>query len=305
MKHRPALYDLHMHTYWSYDATAEPEVYFRRARELGLRCIAITEHHSLDAVADVRRVALDYPDVPWIVAAELTVTTSMESVDLLCYRLPAHPVGLLADVLEEYHQWQRAAGQAKVRGMQALGYDYDDEDHLAVLKSYRPQKVLDHQGATHIQGQIQTAYFVQRGFIAHKDEAGELRQRLTEVSPIPPYPAVERVVAAVKDAGGLIVIAHPTGYFEKNNRRRMDALREECRLDGIECAHRKVDPALTTFYRAYCREHQLVSTAGSDCHNNDEVLTPPEQWGYTPEKRFACHIGEEAWLDEFLERLQK
>ena len=37
-----AQYDLHLHSYWSYDATAEVEDHFKRASELGVRYIAIT-----------------------------------------------------------------------------------------------------------------------------------------------------------------------------------------------------------------------------------------------------------------------
>ncbi|HWL51182.1 MAG TPA: PHP domain-containing protein [Chthoniobacteraceae bacterium] len=303
MKNTPALYDLHLHTYWSYDALADPEVHFRRARELGLRCLAITEHHNLDALPDLVRIAADYPDIRWIVAAELTVNTSIGAVDLLCYGLPLQPCGLLAQVLDEYHEWQRAAGAARVRQMQALGFDYSSEEHLALLRSYRPERTLERQGATHVRGKTEIDYFIRRGFIANPGERAALLQRLPKELATPCYPSVERVVPAVKQAGGLVVIAHPAGYFQDRNRQRMDALREECGLDGIECAHRSVHPEQTAFYRAYCREHGLLSTGGSDSHDNEDVLTPPEQWGHTREKRFACHLGEEAWLDEFLERL--
>ena len=71
-----ATYDLHLHTYWSYDATAHVESYFRRAEALGLRCIAITEHHNLDSLADTGKAARRYPTVRWLRAAELTVTLS-------------------------------------------------------------------------------------------------------------------------------------------------------------------------------------------------------------------------------------
>ncbi len=303
MKKDPACYDLHLHTCWSYDASADPEAYFTRARELGVRCLAITEHHQIDSAGEVAAIAARYPEVRWIPSAELSVHTSYGAIDLLCYRLPLAPSGLLVEVLEEYHQWQRAAGAAKVRAMQALGYEYREEDHLEVLRSYRPERVLACQGATHVRAMTEVDYFVKRGFIANREEYPALRKRLPREFAAPPYPAVERVVSAVKQAGGLVVIAHPSGYFQGKDRYRMDALSEECSLDGIECAHRIVDPELTSFYRAYCRERRLVSTAGSDSHHDEDILTPPEKWGYTPERRFASHIGEEAWLDEFLERI--
>ena len=85
------LYDLHLHTYWSYDATTHPENYFKRARELGVRCLAVADHHILDSLEEVLEIAQDYPDVRVIPAAELSVTTSLGAVDLLCYGFSREP----------------------------------------------------------------------------------------------------------------------------------------------------------------------------------------------------------------------
>ena len=80
-----ATYDLHLHTYWSYDAEATPVNHFKRARELGVKCITITEHHVLDSLPEVLEIAQDFPEVKMIPSAELTVTASIGAVDLLCY----------------------------------------------------------------------------------------------------------------------------------------------------------------------------------------------------------------------------
>lgn len=300
-----ASYDLHLHTHWSYDATAEPEVYFRRARELGMRCLAITEHHNIDSSANVQAVAEQYPEIRLIVAAELTVHTSIGSVDLLCYNLPRRPEAGLANVLAAYHQWQRDYGGAFSKGMQALGFDYTDEARLEVLRSYRPEIVLQRQGITHVKNGIQVQAFVDRGYIADASAFPDLKKRLREVVTFPHYPAVERVVPAVKNAGGVVAIAHPSRYFLENDRDRMDSLRKECHLDGIECAHRTVKPELTTEYRQYCLQHGLFSVAGSDSHDNIDVeASTRAPGGYTPKRVFASHIGQDAWLDEFLAALK-
>jgi predicted metal-dependent phosphoesterase TrpH len=298
-----ASYDLHLHTCWSYDATADPEVYFRRAQQLGVRCIAVAEHHNLDSADEVRQVAERYPQVRLIVAAELSVTTSIGAVDLLCYNLPRQPEGALARVLDEYRLWQQRCGGAMSQGMQQLGYDYTDDQRLKVLQTYRPSRVIERQGVTHVKGGIQSQHFVDRGYIRDLSELEALRRRLREVVQMPDYPPVERVAPAVKEAGGLIAIAHPAGYFNGNDRQRMDALREECLLDGVECAHRAVSPDLTAIYRDYCLAHGLFSVGGSDCHDNIDVESPPDTPGHTTERHFARHIGPDAWLDEFLERM--
>jgi len=295
----PASYDLHLHTYWSYDATAEPEMHFQRAAELGVRCIAITEHHNIDSAEEVRVIAEKYPDVQLIAAAELTVTTSFGSIDLLCYNLPRHPSGEFAQVLDEYHQWQRAAGAARSRGMQSLGYDYSDARRLELLQSYRPARVIERQGATHVQNGRQMQYFIEQGYFASEED-----YRARGNIPAPPYPAVERVVPAVKQAGGIVVLAHPTLYVRNDDVVRLDALRDECQLDGIECAHPRVSPELTLFYRDYCKKHGLISTGGSDCHHASQILRQASNGQTNEEPKFARHIGEDVWLDEFLERIE-
>lgn len=301
-KNSPAGYDLHLHTYWSYDATAEPESYFRRAAELGVTCLAITEHHNMDSWEEIEPMARRYPEIRWIRAAELTADTSMGAVDLLCYNLPATPAGALAECLDTYRAWQQAAGAARSRWMQALGYGYGDAERLEALRSFRPEQVLERQGATHLPIPKEAEYFLRRNWIASREEFRSLLRTKTEEFEYPRYPSVAQVVPAVKQAGGVVVMAHPTLYVLPDDLHRMDALREECALDGIECAHRRVGPSLTPLYRDYCRKHGLVSTAGSDSHDPTDLSAPTREWGHTPERRFASHLGEPRWLEEFLER---
>ncbi|HIC69889.1 MAG TPA: PHP domain-containing protein [Candidatus Latescibacteria bacterium] len=58
-----AHYDLHLHSFCSYDATARVEDHFKRTRELGVRCIAITDHHVLDAACPAASLTQDRSSV--------------------------------------------------------------------------------------------------------------------------------------------------------------------------------------------------------------------------------------------------
>ncbi len=295
----PASYDMHLHTCWSYDGTAEPELYFKRARELGTRCLSFTEHHNIDSMKEVSRLAEKFPGIRAVPGAELSVSTSLCQVDLLCYNMPPEPEGELAAVIEKYRLWQDEAGRAVSEGMRKLGYGYTDGERQRLLESYRPERAIKKQGLTRVRESVQRGHFIERGYVSGAEEYGPLLKKAC----MPIYPPAEEIIPAVKEAGCLIVIAHPAWYFENDDVRRMDILRDECMLDGIECAHRKVPPELTLFYREYCLKHGMVSTGGSDCHFTEDVLTEPDEWGYTGLARFACHIGEDLWLDEFLERL--
>jgi len=289
MSQSTALYDLHLHTGWSYDATAKVEPYFAAAQKYGVRCLAITDHHVIDGQNEVHEVAQKYPDVRVIRAAELTVNTEFGSIDLLCYRLPEAPPPELQVVFDEYHEWQQATGACTCAGVKALGLSFTNQQRRELLATYRPAKATAVQGDTHIRNGVLRNYFIEQGFIQTPDEYGAFRQRMSEHVTFPKYPDVTRVVPAVKAAGGLIAIAHPFRYFREHDLKHMDTLRELFQLDGIECAHPSVPPEYSARYRAYCEQHGLFSTGGSDCHDESAIETT-----------FARHGGRAEWLDEFL-----
>ncbi len=284
-----AQYDLHLHSYWSYDAYADVEDHFRRARELGVRYIAITDHHIMDASAQVLECGTRYPEVTAILSSEITVTTSVGGIDLVCYGFPAELTPQLQEISDYHHVWQRATGAAWSNGLQALGYPFSAADRLALLESYRPAEVMAVQGNTHVKHGLLTDYCIEHGFIASSEDYFDLKVRMREQVPWPIYPPAEEVVPILKAAGVKIAIAHPHGYFNQGDRGRMDTLRQECQLDGIECAHRQVPPEFTPIYREYCVEHGLFSVGGSDSHIDSDI-----------QEHFAGHGGADEWLDEFL-----
>jgi predicted metal-dependent phosphoesterase TrpH len=234
-----------------------------------------------------------------IPSAELTVTTSIGAVDLLCYGFPREFSEELRGVLNAYHEWQRAAGDARSKGLQALGYDFTDAHRLELLKSYRPSKAIELQGNTHVKNGVLRQYFVERGFIDREEDYQELMSRARAAFQFPPYPDVENVIPVVKQLGVLVAIAHPYGYFKGYDISRMDILREECYLDGIECINKNnIPPEYTELYREYCVQHKLFSVAGSDCHSDADI---PNVFAH--HEGFPVHKDSGKWLDEFLDRL--
>ena len=288
-------FDFHLHTCWSYDATAPVEYYFAAAEAAGMSHIAITEHHHMDSFAEVREAAARHPQVAYIPAAELTVYTELGTFDMVCLNMPRDPGAELLKVFDIYHQWQRDCGDACSYAFTTAGFPYTKEDRLMLLQRYRPQKAIDVQGITHVQGGLQRDYLLEeKGYFKDADTMYDLRLKY----PVVHYPEAEKVIPAVKRAGGLVFIAHPRGYFKINDLNRMDELREMLEFDGIECAHPSVPVELTPFYRQYCKDHGLLSTAGSDTHSSPDCA-----YQFCKESKFADHIGEKRYVEEILERI--
>lgn len=294
-----ASFDLHLHSYWSYDSGSTIEYYFRCARHLSVKTIAITEHHTMDSIDEVVEIGKSYPDIEYIPAAELTVHCSIGAVDLVCLGLPVKAPASLEKMFAEYRQWQRDTGDAISNAMIEAGYKYGAEERLKVLSAYRPARVIHKQGITHVKGYRQRCEFIDNNWATDETYA-DFQQKVFGSASFPNYPAAERVVPEVKKNGGLIFIAHPKGYFLENDLQRMEALKEELSLDGIECAHPSTPDELCKFYREFCLKHNMLSSGGSDCH---EEPVPISAVNPAEGSKFAQHSGEDRWLEEIKERL--
>jgi predicted metal-dependent phosphoesterase TrpH len=168
-----------------------------------------------------------------------------------------------------------------------------------LLKSYRPSKAIEVQGNTHVKNAVLRKHFVEQGYIAAEEEYSALMRRARQAVGFPPYPNVSDVVPVVKRAGALVAVAHPYGYFKGYDVSRMDTLREECGLDGIECINKdKIPPEYTRLYREYCIQHGMFSVAGSDCHSDEDIDDV-----FAHHKGFPPYAGSDKWLEEFTDRL--
>ena len=286
---RYADYDLHLHSQWSYDATAAISDYFRLGRERGVRALALTDHHLMDGYEELAKVAADYPDVGYLAGAELTVHTPMGSIDMVCLGLPRQPTPELTRMFDAYRAWQCAYGSAISANLVRLGHHFPDTERMAVLRSYRPPHIIARQGCTHVKNAVLRQALIARGVAPDLDALTALFRQFRD---LPTYPEYDAVLPAIRRAGGVALIAHPYGYFRQLERRRMDELREMLAFD----------PSLTAeaseILRAYCREHHLLSTGGSDCHAAEGDFSRPDHI-----VDFASHNGHPEWLDEILERV--
>ncbi|MCE2462643.1 MAG: PHP domain-containing protein [Dehalococcoidia bacterium] len=60
-----------MHTAFSQDCDTPPDVLVRRCHEVGLNCIAVTDHNVIEGALEARRLAAPYSDLMVIVGEEV------------------------------------------------------------------------------------------------------------------------------------------------------------------------------------------------------------------------------------------
>lgn len=249
-------WDIHCHTVFS-DGTKTPAELVSEAKSKGLHGVAITDHDTTagwEQAADAARAE----SLPLLRGTEITADDEHVSVHMLGLQYnPANPG------IEALFARTREARLTRTKRMvELLSQDYPItwDDVMAQVRQGERTTV----GRPHIADALVAAgiYRTRSEAFAGAVSAGSKYYLPT------PSPTTHEVVAAVRGAGGVCLIAHP-GDPSRNRHclsdRQIEALIAEG-LDGLEVWHRGNPPEQRERLLAIARRHGLLVTGGSDWH---------------------------------------
>jgi 3',5'-nucleoside bisphosphate phosphatase len=232
------------------------------AHRHGIRTAALTDHDTTAGWAEAADAAVSL-GMTFVPGMELSARHEWRSVHVLAYLFDPDDAGLraLTDRIRD-SRLTRARTMAD-----RIGRDYDLtwDDILA-------QTAVDATvGRPHIADAL-----VARGHVVDRGEA--FRGIL---SPSSPYyvdlfaPDPVTAVAAVADAGGVPIIAHPAGRGGLLPERLLQRMRD-VGLAGFELGHREnVEPGLGRL-RAWAERADMIVTGSSDYHGRGKPNLPGE-----------------------------
>lgn len=218
------------------------------AAELGLQALAITDHDTVaglaEALAAGRRLGVQV-----VTGVELSTDAGGRELHLLGYGFDPTDAAL-CELLAAGRQDRRRRAAKIVARLADLGVRIELEQVLALG--------AESVGRPHV-----ARVLVERGFVASVAEA--FARYLAEGRPayVPRRRLrPEQAIAAVHQAGGVAVIAHPALFGDDAWVRRLAA----AGLDGLETDHSEHPPAAVAHYARLAAELGLLPTAGSDSH---------------------------------------
>ncbi len=261
---RPPLFagpaDLHLHSNRS-DGTEDPADVVARARQEGVRTVALTDHDTTSGWAEAAEAATAH-GLTFIPGMELSAKDGWRSVHVLAYLFDPADADLVAEITRIRDD---RIGRAE-RIVRHIGRDYP----------LRWEDVLEQTEGDATVGRPHIAdALVARGIVRDRSEAfdGILHPRAGyyEAHYAPdPVTAIELVVGA----GGVPVIAHPAGrerMSEATIRRLIDA-----GLAGLEIDHRENTAEGRAWLQRIADEHDLIVTGSSDYHGAGKPNVPGE-----------------------------
>ncbi len=271
--------DLHCHTKLS-DGGGTIEDVIMYAAKIGLDYISITDHETMAGVtrAAVLGKRFGVNVIPGIECSAWDDTRG-RTVHLLCY-CPHYPERLDA-LNNKLLATRKTAGTEMISKVIRL-FPITPE-HIAryisksttIYKVHIMQALLDMGYADSLFGQTYDELFGPDGKCKVSVE----------------LPAVSTTIEAIKNAGGLLVLAHPAVY---NSFDLLEELGSQHILDGVEHHHPRCTPEQKDLIGGIADRFNLLKTGGSDFHGG---------WGRPPVPIGHCTI-EAKQLDTFLQLMK-
>lgn len=260
--------DLHLHSTHS-DGTDAPADVVRAAHLEGVRTMALTDHDTVDGWAEAQATCAQL-GMSFIPGMEFTAQ-GQRGVHLLAYLFDPSHSGIRAEMSRIVHGRDMRAQLIVER----LSEDYDL--NWADVEVYS-------EGGTTGRPHIASA-MLDRGHIESIDAFFSLVNKSSKY--YVPSPAVEVLegIRLVREAGGVPIIAHPTGRGQKRPdgsgltmpREHLERLLA-AGLAGFELDHRENsnNPDGLAVLWEYAREYDLIVTGSSDYHGTRKPNRPGE-----------------------------
>ena len=240
--------DLHIHTNCS-DGTFTPREVVERAEAVGLNVIAITDHDSMEGVAEAQQHG-DRRGVDVIAGAEISSYHGEQEF---------HVIGLYLDTvnpqflqkLDEIRTARRERIFEMVEKLKKMGVDLDGQEVIDSADGGSPgrthlaQALVDH---SHVKDLPEAFY----RYVGDSGPAFVPKRYMT----------VEDTIAAIRSVGGVSILAHP-GLTNRDN---YIPIFVEMGLNGVEAFYPMYNREQTAHYLDMAQRMGLVVSGGSDCH---------------------------------------
>jgi predicted metal-dependent phosphoesterase TrpH len=265
--------DLHTHSARS-DGTLTPVELVRAAAHAQVDVLALTDHDCFEGWEEAAGVAAEH-GVVLVRGIEISCRFDGQSVHLLGY-LPDPTYRPLVEELDRVLDGRNARLPAIVAKLNELGIQIGIEDVERVATDAAAM------GRPHVADAL-----VELGVVADRDEAFARYLSPGRPAYVDRYAAdLPGMVATVKEAGGVTVVAHPWG---RNDHTALSlegfAALKAVGLSGVEVDHQDHDPDVREQLRGLAKELDLVVTGSSDFHGAGKVghdlgcnTTAPEEY---------------------------
>ena len=247
--------DLHLHTTIS-DGLYTPAHVVELAVQRGLRLIAITDHDAVEGVPEALQAAQS-DTIQVVPGVELSTEVQESEVHVLGYFIDIHHAEL-NKILANLRDGRLNRAHSILDKLSALGMPLDWDTVRTISGSGA-------MGRPHIaEAMVQAGYVdsTQQAFTCYLSRGGAAFVSRYKISP-------EQAIAAIREAGGIAVLAHPW-YCQ-----HLVPYLADAGLAGLEAYYSGYSAEMSAALVRLAKQHNLLVTCGSDYHGVERLPNNP------------------------------
>ncbi len=256
--------DLHAHTTAS-DGSLSPAQLVQAADALGLAALAVTDHDTVDGLAEALRAAQSL-SVVVVPGVELSVEDDGGRFHLLGYAFNPHDQ-TLQDALARLRESRAARNALMAQKMVALGLPLTMDDVRAEAGPDSQVVARPHFAQA----------LLKRGLVSSVQDAFDRYLATGKPLYLPKQVLTPRdAIALIHNAGGVAVMAHPGLVLLSDDAlaARIAALASHDGMDGLEAFYSQHTEAQTARFLEIAQQNSLLVTGGSDFHGTPKPHVP-------------------------------
>jgi hypothetical protein len=240
--------DLHIHTEYS-DSQLSVEEVVKRAEEIGLAGLGITDHDTVDAIPSLIKLCEERSMVP-VPGVELSAVLDDTDIHILGYFIRYNDGGFRKK-LGRFQDARIERAREMVERLVDLGVDVD----FSTIERLAGRGTI---GRPHI-----AMAMLRKGAVGSFEEAFARYIGYHGPAYVPKFRLhPEEAVSIIKEVGGLTVLPHPGVLGDDSLVTRVIGLG----IEGIEVWHPHHNEVDSARYLEFAEEYDLIATGGSDCH---------------------------------------
>ena len=245
--------DLHLHTRFS-DGSLTPVEVVDLAHQAGVTAMAITDHDIVDGIPHALEAAAPL-GIEVIPGVEISSRFNEQELHILGYFFDWQD-STFRDHLAQQRRSRQVRNPRTIERLNALGLEVTEEEVNAKAGS-------DSIGRPHV-----AQVLVDKGYVQDTREAFDRYLREGAPAYVPRTLSDTReVIAWIRDAGGVPVLAHPTWTrCQGEPLYRLCACLKEAGLLGLEVFYSSHDRRQTSRFLELAKRLDLLVTGGSDFH---------------------------------------
>ena len=260
--------DLHMHTTYS-DGTDTVKEVLRKAEDLGLEVISITDHNACKAYFEMENFNVkEIYKGDIIVGCEFTTSFDNRLVEVLGYGFDYKNVN---KYLEEFYTEEKINNRTKtlynklINRIEELGLEFNIQKKKMPESKFFEREIYNElkkypSNKEKIKEDVWDDFsdFLRRG-INNKNS-------VLYINKLEFHLPIKEIVKLIHENGGIAFLAHPYQYKFSDTESFLDKLYDEIALDGVECFYTTFSEEQTNYLIEFAKKRKLLISGGSDYH---------------------------------------